>query len=81
VPPALKQPRKKRALARQRPSLIDVNSDTKEQLVALPEVGEAYAQKITDERPYKMKTDLVKKQFLPKGICAKIAAKVIGKQK
>ena len=40
--------------------LLDPNSATKEELTALPEIGEAYSQKVMDGRPYKAKTDLVR---------------------
>jgi len=61
------------------PSLVDINSASRDDLMALEGIGEVRADAIIRARPFKAKTELVERRLIPETLYDKIADKVIAR--
>src|SRR5438445_4227698 len=95
TPPEAKAPKKKEAPAKsdskkaddarkaesKRKEKLDLNSASEADLKTLTGIGDAYAKKIVENRPYKRKDELVSKSIIPKATYDKIKDDIIARQK
>ena len=68
----------KKAPAKKEP--LDINTASADELKGLPGIGDAYAKKIAENRPYKRKDELVKKKIIPQATYDKVKDQIIAKQ-
>jgi competence protein ComEA len=85
APAAVAQaPKDKPAAAEAKPAPkkepIDINTASAEELQSLKGIGDVYAKKIIDNRPYKGKDELVSKNVIPQATYNKIKGQIIAKQ-
>jgi len=58
---------------------LDINRASREQLLAISGIGQAYADKIIQGRPYKERSDLVKRNIMPATVYARIKDVIVAK--
>ena len=60
-------------------NLIDLNSASRDELMALDGIGEVRADAIIRARPFKAKTELVERRLIPEALYDRIADKVMAR--
>jgi competence protein ComEA len=60
-------------------NLIDLNSASRDELMALDGIGEVRADAIIRARPFRAKTELVERRLIPEALYEKIADKVMAR--
>ena len=59
---------------------VDINSASADELKTVPGIGDAYAKKVVDGRPYKRKDELKTKKVVPDATYDKIKDHIVAKQ-
>lgn len=77
---AVKSAKAKKAKAAAKVKLVDINSAGKTELMKLPNINAALADKIIAGRPYGSKAHLMTRNIMPEGIYEGVKALVIAKQ-
>lgn len=71
----------KKAKAAAKVKLVDINSAGKKELMTLPGISDADADKIIAGRPYLSKANLTTRNIVARGVYENLKARVIAKQK